>query len=109
MMFRLIYSRFSSSVDVMLRCYTFQCLLQSKLMSCSVIERTWSILRVKNVRFTNVWFERSLMCRWILLVDHSSSIQAKVRGREGQGWWWPHPGQCGLREILGKYKEDMGL
>lgn len=36
-----------------------------------------------------------------LLVDNTSSLQAKVWRREGQGWRWPHSRQCFFRAIPG--------
>ena len=38
-----------------------------------------------------------------VLVDHPPSLQAEVRGGEGQGGRRPHPGQCVLREIPGRF------
>jgi len=37
-----------------------------------------------------------------LLVDHTSSLQAKVWGWEGQSGRWPHSRQCFFRAIPGK-------
>lgn len=38
-----------------------------------------------------------------LLVDHSSSLQAKIWRREGQGGRWPHSCQCFFWAIPGSY------
>lgn len=40
--------------------------------------------------------------RWGLLVDHSSSLKAKIRRWKGQSGWWPHPCERVLWKIPGE-------
>lgn len=71
-----------------------RCLISSGSLS----QIYWVLVNIQKGNLS----ERKSLSRWGMLVDNSPCIQAEIRGWEGQGGRWSHPGQRVLWEISGK-------